>query len=177
MVIPRRLALERRQSARRSFMFSRRRRRRIVEISVHDGRTLLVSRKEPLRKCIWGFPAPGAAEAMAVRWPQRAEQPPSRLREAPAAGLERAKDEAYEADLRFWKSNVDVYVTGFGEQRVREIRNVLDMNAGYGGYVPRGDSARFSRMIDYSLLCCRKMIVRLRQIRGSCLAAEDGCSS
>ncbi|BBM98879.1 protein MpPMT.2 [Marchantia polymorpha subsp. ruderalis] len=108
--------------------------------------------KEPLRKCIWGFPAPGAAEAMAVRWPQRAEQPPSRLREAPAAGLERAKDEAYEADLRFWKSNVDVYVTGFGEQRVREIRNVLDMNAGYGGFAAAVSLLKTAARLDWWVL-------------------------
>ncbi|KAG6543451.1 hypothetical protein Mapa_015121 [Marchantia paleacea] len=112
---------------------------------VIDDHTLLMSRKEPLKRCLWGFPATGAAEAMALRWPQRAEQPPSRLREAPAAGLERVKDEAYAADLSFWKSNVEIYVTGFGEQRVSEIRNVLDMNAGYGGFAAAVSLVRTKR--------------------------------
>ena len=72
---------------------------------------------------------------MAVgNWTSRLINPPARLRSAPAAGLQTAKNEAFVADFNYWDYLTDFYLRFFGPLRTVEIRNVLDANAGYGGY-------------------------------------------
>ncbi|KAJ7557198.1 hypothetical protein O6H91_05G116000 [Diphasiastrum complanatum] len=67
-------------------------------------------------------------------WPDRLVYPPLRLQCAPSAGLIRAKAEVFEADTSFWRENTNVYLRTLGQSRISDIRNVLDMNGGYGGF-------------------------------------------
>lgn len=69
-----------------------------------------------------------------ANWTSRLINPPTRLQSAPAAGLQTAKNEAFLADFNYWNYLTDFYLRFFGPLRTVEIRNVLDANAGYGGY-------------------------------------------
>lgn len=59
--------------------------------------------------------------------------PPPRLKYVPAAGIVSAKAEVYEADTNYWKMITAFYLRAFGPSRTKEVHNVIDMNAGYGG--------------------------------------------
>ncbi|KAL2649195.1 hypothetical protein R1flu_017323 [Riccia fluitans] len=86
----------------------------------------------PIQRCIQGFKARDGEEFM--QWPNRvASLHTLKLREASEAILERVAEGAYVADFNFWKQNVEIYVAVYGKPRLDDIRNVLDMNAGYGG--------------------------------------------
>ncbi|CAM6082964.1 unnamed protein product [Calypogeia fissa] len=85
-----------------------------------------------VQSCIVGLPGTGGA--VTSPWPIRLKTPPGRLEQTPAAGIEAAKAEAFTADLNYWVDVVAFYVVDFGPVRAREIHNVLDMNAGYGGF-------------------------------------------
>lgn len=67
-------------------------------------------------------------------WTSRLIKPSKRLEIIPAAGLQRAKEEVLISDFNYWVYLTDIYVRTFGSSRVADIRNVLDVNAGYGRY-------------------------------------------
>jgi hypothetical protein len=67
-------------------------------------------------------------------WKIRLLNPPRRLwQTVPALGITAAIKEVYLADFNYWVYITDFYVHHFGPRRILEIRNVLDMNAMYGG--------------------------------------------
>lgn len=65
-------------------------------------------------------------------WTSRLMSPPKRLKIIQAGGLQRAKQEVFISDFNYWVYVTDYYVRSLGSTRVGEIRNVLDVNAGYG---------------------------------------------
>jgi hypothetical protein len=68
-------------------------------------------------------------------WKIRLLNPPRRLwQTVPALGITAAIKEVYLADFNYWVYITDFYVHHFGPRRILEIRNVLDMNAMYGGF-------------------------------------------
>ena len=69
-----------------------------------------------------------------VNWTSRLLKPSKRMEIVPAAGLQRAKEEVFISDFNYWVYLTDIYVRTFGS-RVADIRNVLDVNAGYGRYI------------------------------------------
>ena len=69
-----------------------------------------------------------------VNWTSRLIKPSKRLEIIPAAGLQRAKEQVLASDFNYWVYLTDIYVRTFGSSRVADIRNVLDINAGYGRY-------------------------------------------
>ncbi|KAG0581759.1 hypothetical protein KC19_3G006600 [Ceratodon purpureus] len=69
-----------------------------------------------------------------VNWTSRLIKPSKRLEIIPAAGLQRAKEQVLASDFNYWVYLTDIYVRTFGSSRVADIRNVLDINAGYGSF-------------------------------------------
>lgn len=64
-------------------------------------------------------------------WPARLHLPPARL-SGVKIGIKEAQPEAFIAEGRYMKEIVSGYQSGLG-LKLNEIRNVMDMNAGYGG--------------------------------------------
>lgn len=65
-------------------------------------------------------------------WTSRLVNPPERLKIIPVGGSQRAKEQVFISDFNYWVYVTDFYVRSFGSSRVADIRNVLDVNAGYG---------------------------------------------
>lgn len=86
----------------------------------------------PLTHCPKG--AIENVEATTERWPLRLISPPVRLQYVSMASMQTAKEEAYLADLNYWKYLTSFYLRSFGSSRAKDIRNVIDMNAAYGGF-------------------------------------------
>ncbi len=94
-------------------------------------------RKVPLQNCIdddtEGMTTTTVLEEN-MDWKIRLLNPPRRLwQTVPALGITAAIKEVYLADFNYWVYITDFYVHHFGPRRILEIRNVLDMNAMYGG--------------------------------------------
>ncbi|XP_002989056.2 probable methyltransferase PMT12 [Selaginella moellendorffii] len=87
----------------------------------------------PLQACISG-PSKLAAASERRSWPTRLLNAMRLKTILSYNSLKLATVEAYEADLNYWKMLTDFYLTSLGPSRIREIRNVLDTNAGYGGF-------------------------------------------
>ena len=77
----------------------------------------------------------GVSESVSVNWTYRLIKPFNRLEIIPAADLQRAKEEVLASDFNYWVYMIDIYIRLFGSSRMAEIRNVLDVNAGYGRYM------------------------------------------
>ena len=65
-------------------------------------------------------------------WPDRLHIPPKRLFQLDIDDAKEAKEEAFVAEERYMKEIVRGYLDVL-DLRPQEIRNVMDMNAGYGG--------------------------------------------
>ncbi|KAM7270436.1 hypothetical protein ACFE04_029650 [Oxalis oulophora] len=92
--------------------------------------TQLVSWYVPLSRCLPSLPADSKAKGNTwpAPWPERlSSKPPSLSMEPYAAQL-------YEEDTKHWLALVsDLYLEGLGINWT-SVRNVMDMNAGYGGF-------------------------------------------
>ncbi|GBG83524.1 hypothetical protein CBR_g37239 [Chara braunii] len=87
-----------------------------------------VAWETPMKSCI---SEPGANVTETPKWPQRLTVPPVRLNEI--AGL---SPQAFERHNAMWRERFAYYkkvALGELKERKRKIRNVMDMNAGYGG--------------------------------------------
>lgn len=84
-----------------------------------------IYRYTPLDSCL--LPLPSSSYEWPASWPQRLNTKPLSL------SLETDAEEAFNEDTRHWASLVsDVYLGGLAINWT-SVRNVMDMNAGYGG--------------------------------------------
>ncbi|XVF24172.1 hypothetical protein REPUB_Repub13aG0104500 [Reevesia pubescens] len=89
-----------------------------------------VSWYEPLSYCISRLPVDSKGNLLSwpAPWPQRLSSKPSSLPSEPDA------EDIFNEDTKHWAALVsDVYLDGLAINWAR-IRNVMDMNAGYGGF-------------------------------------------
>lgn len=85
----------------------------------------------PMSACITPLPQDRTLSNVS-EWPTRLFLPPRRLFTLKTDAKE-AKEEAFTAEQRYWKEIVHGYLHGLG-LKLTEIRNVMDMNPGYGGF-------------------------------------------
>jgi len=67
-----------------------------------------------------------------TNWPSRLHQPPDRLQSI-KMDASISRQELVRAESKYWKEIIDSYVHAFG-WRGFNLRNVMDMRAGFGGY-------------------------------------------
>jgi len=83
-----------------------------------------------LKPCISRLPENGNG-ANITAWPARLHEPPKRLQ-----GVEMdayvAKKELFKAESKYWNDTVEGYVRVFRWKNL-QLRNVMDMRAGFGG--------------------------------------------
>ena len=65
-------------------------------------------------------------------WPARLHIPPKRLFQVDIDDAKDAREEAFVAEERYMKETLRGYLDVL-DLRPHEIRNVMDLNAGYGG--------------------------------------------
>lgn len=88
-----------------------------------------IYRYTPLDTCLPPLPLPnkGTSYRWPEAWPKRLKSKPVSLSNEPDA------EELFYEDTRHWSALVsDVYLQGF-DMNWSNVRNVMDMNAGYGG--------------------------------------------
>lgn len=66
-------------------------------------------------------------------WPERLHRPPDRLQTIQMDAYLSRKD-IFRAESKYWKDIIQSYVDGF-RWRELKMRNVMDMRAGFGGYI------------------------------------------
>lgn len=93
--------------------------------------------------CITPFPEVGSANEVAggelMKFPERLFAVPPRVAKELVPGV---TVESYQGDNKLWKKHVDAYksiIRLFGTTR---YRNVMDMNAGFGGFAAALESPR-----------------------------------
>lgn len=88
-----------------------------------------MSRYAPLDNCLVPLPTSsiGNTYGWPAPWPQRLNNKPQRL------SLKTDAEEVFDEDTKHWTALVsDVYIGGLAINW-SSVRNVMDMNAGYGG--------------------------------------------
>lgn len=85
-----------------------------------------------LKACITRLPDNGYG-ANVTTWPTRLHYPPDRLFSIEMDAYISRKD-IYKAESKYWNDIVSGYVGAFHLKGLN-VRNVLDMRAGYGGYL------------------------------------------
>nr|CAB3464961.1 unnamed protein product [Digitaria exilis] len=82
----------------------------------------------PLDSCILANAVSNSDESWPIPWPERLN-----VRYASVPGESASNKEAFDADTKYWKQIVsDVYFSDF-PLNWSSIRNIMDMNAGFGG--------------------------------------------
>ncbi|KAK6929503.1 putative S-adenosyl-L-methionine-dependent methyltransferase [Dillenia turbinata] len=82
----------------------------------------------PLSSCLSELPASKTVYSWPNPWPERLKSKP------PSLSTELGAEKIFNEDTRHWAALVsDVYINGLG-MNWSSIRNVMDMNAGYGGF-------------------------------------------
>lgn len=91
---------------------------------------LICCRYFKLKNCVSRVPLDGETSLGSIpKWPERISKPPSRL------SLIKNGNDIFEADTRRWARRVDYYKKTLGLKLGNpEIRNVMDMNALFGGF-------------------------------------------
>lgn len=84
-----------------------------------------------LKACISRLPENGNAANVSA-WPTRLNEPPPRLQEVEMDSII-AKNELFKAETKYWDDIIDGYIRIF-KWKTLQIRNVMDMRAGFGGY-------------------------------------------
>jgi hypothetical protein len=85
-----------------------------------------------LRTCITRLPENGYG-ANVTTWPARLHYPPDRLHSIEMDAYISRK-EIFKAESKYWNDIISGYVGAFHWKDFK-LRNVLDMRAGYGGYI------------------------------------------
>lgn len=85
-----------------------------------------------MRTCITRLPENGYG-ANVTTWPSRLHHPPDRLQSIEMDAYISRK-EIFKAESKYWNEIITGYVGAF-HWREFKLRNVLDMRAGYGGYI------------------------------------------
>lgn len=67
-----------------------------------------------------------------TKWPSRLHQPPDRLRSIKMDAVISRK-ELYNAESKYWNEIIYSYVQAY-HWKEYNLRNVMDMRAGFGGY-------------------------------------------
>ncbi|XP_024535161.1 probable methyltransferase PMT11 [Selaginella moellendorffii] len=96
----------------------------------------------PMKACISPLPGNGLGRNITT-WPSRLSLPPERLKAVNSDALQ-AKPEVFLAEQRYWTAIVEGYLRGLGLKK-EDIRNVMDMRAGYGGFA----AALISQKVDW----------------------------
>jgi hypothetical protein len=84
-----------------------------------------------LKACITQLPDNGYG-ANVTNWPSRLHQLPDRLQSIKMDAVI-SRQELLKAESKYWNEIVDSYVRAFHWKKLN-LRNVLDMRAGFGGY-------------------------------------------
>jgi len=84
-----------------------------------------------LKACITQLPSNGFG-ANVTEWPLRLHEPPKRLQSIQLDAIV-SRDELFRADTKYWFEIIESYVRAFRWQEYN-LRNVMDMRAGFGGY-------------------------------------------
>lgn len=84
-----------------------------------------------LKPCISHIPE-NKYGANITAWPARLHHPPDRL-EGVEMDAFMAKDEIFMAETRYWTNIIEGYIRAFHWKKL-QLRNVMDMRAGFGGY-------------------------------------------
>ncbi|XP_073304801.1 probable methyltransferase PMT11 [Primulina huaijiensis] len=84
-----------------------------------------------LKPCITRLPEEGYGSNVTA-WPERLQNPPDRLQSIQIDAYISRK-ELFKAESRYWKETIEGYVRAL-HWREFELRNVLDMRAGFGGF-------------------------------------------
>ncbi|KAL0360288.1 UNVERIFIED_CONTAM: putative methyltransferase PMT12 [Sesamum radiatum] len=95
-----------------------------------------------LKACITRLPENGYG-ANTTDWPRRLHSPPDRLFSI-QMDADKSRRDLYRADYKYWNDNVNGYVVVFHVNDVN-IRNVMDMRAGYGGFA--------TALLDFNVNC------------------------
>ena len=89
-------------------------------------------RNVDLKTCISRLPEDGYGANVTV-WPERLHTPPGRLQTIQYDAYI-SRNELFKAESKYWNEIIDSYVRAFHWKTFR-LRNVMDMRAGFGGYV------------------------------------------
>lgn len=84
-----------------------------------------------LKACITEIPSNGFG-ANVTEWPLRLHEPPKRLQSIQLDAIV-SRDELFRADTKYWFEIMESYVRAF-RWKEYNLRNVMDMRAGFGGY-------------------------------------------
>lgn len=84
------------------------------------------------KACITRLPK-NAYGANVTAWPERLHYPPDRLLSLKMDAYMSRKD-IYKTESKYWNDIVNGYVVVFHLKKLN-VRNVMDMRAGYGGYL------------------------------------------
>ncbi|KAK4429603.1 putative methyltransferase PMT10 [Sesamum alatum] len=95
-----------------------------------------------LKACITRLPENGYG-ANTTNWPARLHSPPDRLFSI-QMDADKSRRDLYRADYKYWNENVNGYIVVFHVNDVN-IRNVMDMRAGYGGFA--------TALLDFNVNC------------------------
>lgn len=85
-----------------------------------------------LKTCISRLPEDGYGGNI-TDWPARLHTPPGRLQTIQYDAYI-SRNELFKAESKYWNEIIDSYVRAFHWKSFR-LRNVMDMKAGFGGYV------------------------------------------
>lgn len=85
-----------------------------------------------LKPCIAQLPEDQSG-ANITKWPSRLHNPPERLHTIKLDAFVSRKD-LFKAESKYWKEIIDGYLRGLNWKKFK-LRNVMDMRAGFGGYV------------------------------------------
>lgn len=85
-----------------------------------------------LRACITRIPDKSYGANVST-WPERLHHPPDRLQTIEMDAYASRK-EILKAESKYWKEIIQSYISAF-RWRDLKIRNVMDMRAGFGGYI------------------------------------------
>ncbi|CAL0317947.1 unnamed protein product [Lupinus luteus] len=86
-----------------------------------------------LKACITQLPSSGYG-ANVTKWPERLHQPPDRLQSIKHDGIISRKD-LFKAESKYWNDIIDSYLRVYRWNEYN-LRNVMDMRAGFGGCEP-----------------------------------------
>ncbi|XP_047321298.1 probable methyltransferase PMT11 [Impatiens glandulifera] len=95
-----------------------------------------------LKACITPLPEDGSGSNVSV-WPARLHNPPDRLQSIQMDAFISRK-ELFKAESKYWSDIIQSYVRGLRWKEI-QLRNVLDMRAGFGGFA--------AALIDHKLDC------------------------
>ncbi|KZV34981.1 hypothetical protein F511_04955 [Dorcoceras hygrometricum] len=100
-----------------------------------------------MKPCIARLPVDGYGSNITT-WPERLHNPPDRLQSIQFDAYASRK-ELYRAESRYWKEIIDGYVRVLHWSKFK-LRNVLDMRAGFGGFLAGSFAAA---LIENNLNC------------------------